>query len=151
MARRVWIDGDSVAREARRLAERHADRREYELTVVADRRIPVSAAGRVTFVELEPGEEAVDSYLLDAVAEGDLVITRDILLAEKLLERGSYVMNDRGEEFTPANIDKRRSERDMMQILRESGMVASRGKRYGKAELKEFADAFDIFLTKRLH
>lgn len=150
MGRKVWIDGDSVARDARRVAERHAEGRSYELTIVADRPISVSRAAAVEVIELETGEEAVDNYILSAVAEGDLVITRDILLAERLISQGVYVLNDRGEEFTPENIEKRRSERDMMQVLRESGMVASGRRRYGKSELKAFADAFDIFLTKRL-
>lgn len=151
MARRVWIDGDSVAREARRLAERHAGRRAYEVIVVADRPIRSAAEAGVEMVLLEPGEEAVDRYLQERVEAGELVVTRDIPLAEALLESGAYVLNDRGEEFTPENIGKRRSERDMMLLLRQSGMVSSGGNRYGKRELKAFADAFDIFLTKRLH
>lgn len=150
MARRVWIDGDSVAREARRLAERHAGSRDYAVIVVADRPIRSSAEEGVETVVLEPGAEAVDRYLQERVEAEELVVTRDIPLAESLLLKGAYVLNDRGEEFTPENIGKRRCERDMMLVLRESGMVASGGSRYGKRELKAFADAFDIFLTKRL-
>jgi hypothetical protein len=151
MSRRIWIDGDSVAREARQLAERHAAGRGYELLVVADRPIRVTAEEGVKTVILQPGEEAVDRFLCDRVEPEELVITRDIPLAESLLEKGAYVLNDRGEEFTRENIGKRRSERDMMLVLRESGMVASGSSRYGKKDLKCFADAFDIFLTKRLH
>lgn len=150
MASRIWIDGDSVAREARQLAERHADRRGYKLLIVADRPIRVAETEQVALIEVEKGSEAVDKYLLENAAEGELVITRDIPLAEKLLAQGCPVLNDRGEEFTPENIGKRRSERDMMLVLRESGAVASRGPSYGRRELKQFADAFDIFLTKRL-
>lgn len=151
MARRIWIDGDSVARPARRLVERHAGRRGYELIVVADRPIPLSDEENVSSVELESGAEAVDNHLLTHASPGELVVTRDIPLAEKLLERGVYVLNDRGEEFSEENIGRRKSERDMMQLLRESGAVASHGSSYGKADLKSFADSFDIFLTKRLH
>lgn len=151
MGRRIWIDGDSVAREARRLAERHAAKRNYELLVVADRPIRVAAEAGVEMILLEPGEEAVDRYLRERVKAEELVITRDIPLAESLLEKGAYVLNDRGEEFTKESVGKRRSERDMMLLLRQSGMVSSGGPRYGKRDLKSFADAFDIFLTKRLN
>lgn len=151
MSRHVWIDGDSVAREARKLAERHAGPREYLLTIVADRRIRPASEKGVETVVLEQGQEATDRYLLERVAPEELVITRDILLAEALLEGGAFVLNDRGEEFTRENIGKRRTERDMMQTLRESGLVSSGGVQYGKKELKAFADAFDKFLTKRLH
>jgi hypothetical protein len=150
MAPRVWIDGDSVAREARRLVERHAGARGYDVVIVSDRRIRPASQERVETVVLEPREEAVDRYLLDHVSPGELVITRDIPLAESLLQRGVLVLNDRGEEFTAENIGKRRSERDMMLLLRESGVVSSGGVRYGKKELKGFADAFDRLVTKRL-
>ena len=150
MRRTVWLDGDSVAREARRLAERHAGRRGYRLVVVADRPIPVSGENAVEFVLLEQGAEAVDSYLLSHAASDDLVVTRDLPLMEALLEREVYVMNDRGERFTRESIGKRRSERDMMEVLRRSGMVASAGPSYGKKEIKMFADAFDSFLAKWL-
>ncbi|MFP4301732.1 MAG: DUF188 domain-containing protein [Spirochaetaceae bacterium] len=150
MGRRVWIDGDSVAREARRLVERHANPRGYEAVIVADRPLRPSSEEQVETVILEPSEEAVDRYLLDHVSPEELVITRDIPLAESLLQRGALVLNDRGEEFTEENIGKRRSERDMMLLLRESGMVSSGGARYGKKELKRFADAFDRFVAKRL-
>lgn len=150
MPRKVWVDGDSVAREARRLMERHAPRRNYLLLVVADRRMPVAVGEAVRLVELEPGEEAVDRYILDRIEPEELLITRDTLLAEAALERRAFVMNDRGVEFTPETISQRIRERDMMKVLRDSGMVRSGGESYGKADLRAFADAFDIFLSKRL-
>ncbi|MFP4331567.1 MAG: DUF188 domain-containing protein [Alkalispirochaetaceae bacterium] len=150
MARRVWVDGDSVAREARRLMERHAGRRDYQLIIVADRRIELSHERSVTLVEVEQGDDAVDRYILDRLEAQELVVTRDILLAEAVIARGAYVINDRGEEFSEATISQRRQERDMMKLLRESGMVRSGGHSYGKGDLRSFANAFDIFLSKRL-
>ena len=42
---------------------------------------------------------------MDNVEENDIVISADILLAERLLVKGAFVLNERGKKFTLDNIE----------------------------------------------
>lgn len=103
-------------------------------------------------------EGTVDDFLLGNLPTAgspredriDLVITRDIPLAEKLVEQGVAVMNDRGRLFEQQSIRELRSLRDARAAIREQGLeTMNRAVTYGRRELKAFADTLDRFLTQR--
>ena len=81
----------------------------------------------------------------------DLVITRDIPLAEQLVKSGVTAIDDRGYVFTQDNIGERISLRNLMYDLREEGIHHERTKPADKRDLKAFADAFDREITKLLN
>jgi uncharacterized protein YaiI (UPF0178 family) len=97
-----------------------------------------------------PGDNSADMRIIELVEQGDLVLTRDIPLASKLVEASVMVMDDRGRAYTRENIRERLSLRDFMVGLAENGLGIERISGYGKRELKAFADGFDRILTKLL-
>jgi uncharacterized protein YaiI (UPF0178 family) len=102
-------------------------------------------------MELCPaGEGAADDRIVELAEKGDLVITRDIPLASRLVEAAVPVIDDRGRLYTGENIRERLSLRDFMVDLAESGLGMERIPSYGKRELKAFADGVDRILTKLL-
>ena len=95
-----------------------------------------------------PGEGAADDRIVVLARQGDLVITRDLPLAERLVDVGITVLDDRGRIFTKENIRALRSLRDFVVGLAKNGMETERTASYGKKELNAFANSLDRELTR---
>lgn len=146
----IWVDGDSCPVPVRDLLLRAARRGVATVIFCARQGLPLP--GDVTdCVEMRLVRDVtVDEYLLERVGSaGTLVVTRDIPLAEELLERGVAVMNDRGRLFERDSIRELRSLRDAAAAIRAQGLEQMNSAvTYGKREQKAFADALDRFLAR---
>lgn len=150
----IWVDGDSLPKDLRPLLVKRAlNPRNYgevlvQVHIVAAKEIPGVPAYSMTLVK--PGEGATD-HCIEALAQpGDIVITRDIPLAERLLAKNIHVINDRGDIFAKDSIAERRSIRDAMEALRADGIAppSPKGSRRTSAETKRFADALERTIVK---
>ncbi len=150
----IWIDADSLPRDLRPLlAKRAVAPRTYESVPVvvrfvascAQTGIPLDALTRVP-----PGPGAVDSWIEAHALPGDIIMTRDIPLAERLVSRHMHVLNDRGDIFTADNVAERRSIRDAMEMLRASGIAppSPRTSQRTAADIKRFADALERLIVR---
>jgi hypothetical protein len=152
---KLMIDGDSCPRRLRRIVERAAYRTGVSLIIAADRPIPLQEQRQsphgVEQILAASGSGGADELLVERAGPGDIVVTRDFPLAERLVERGAVVLDDRGGVYTGENIAARRSERDRMMELREMGIVPEEERRGGpgEREIKAFADALDRLLSAR--
>jgi uncharacterized protein YaiI (UPF0178 family) len=145
---KILVDADSCPKPARELILRTALKRELTVIFAANRPIP-GIAGPGAVMELcPPGENAADNRIVELAEPGDLVITRDIPLAGRLVEQGIPVVDDRGGRYTGENIRERLSVRNFWVDLAESGLGMERKATYGKKELKTFADALDRELSR---
>jgi uncharacterized protein YaiI (UPF0178 family) len=104
-------------------------------------------------MELCPsGEGAADNRIIALARAGDLVITRNIPFAQRLVEASVMVMDGRGQEGVHARKHSgTASLRDFMVGLAENGFGKDRVAQYGKWELKAFADSFDRTLARTLN
>ena len=117
-------------------------------TFVANRPIP-GLDGNLANMELcPPVEGAADNRIVELAGIGDLVITRDLPLAERLVAADVTVLDDRGRVFTKENIRERRSIRDFVVGLAENGYETERTSSYGKKELNTLANSLDKELTR---
>ena len=145
---RIFIDADSCPRQVRDLILRSSTRTKIPAVFAANHKIP-GIEGEYAILELCPaGEGSADNRIVDLANPGDLVITRDIPLAERLVEARVCVLDDRGREYSKENIRYCRSLRDFSLGLALNGLGQERIALYGKKELKAFADNFDRVLTK---
>jgi uncharacterized protein YaiI (UPF0178 family) len=94
--------------------------------------------------------DAADDYIVEHAGLEDLVITRDIPLARRLVDRHIRVINDRGTIYTDENIRERLAMRNLMLDLYNNGMAPEKTDRYGKKELNNFANALDRETTRLL-
>jgi uncharacterized protein len=157
----IWADGDSLQAELRRVLCRRA-RGEAEAAAAAGRNARYRAifvAARMPKLDLGPGVEALlveggaqaaDDRIDELALPGDLAVTRDIPLAQRLAEKGLRVLNDRGEVFSADLARERRSLRDSASELRALGLAPESPRRssWGQRELKAFADALDRELAR---
>lgn len=102
-------------------------------------------------MEIVPtGDNSADDHLVEICREGCLSITRDILLASRLIEKGSLVITDRGATLDSGNIRQRLSERDSNAVFREAGLFdAGKNKRLAPSDIRRFANAISSLLQSR--
>lgn len=150
----IWADGDSLPRDLRPLLLRRAGKEprpglRIELRFVSSR--PLPDVPQENTVLVTPGSDAADEAILAAAREGDILVTRDIPLAGRALDRGLLCINDRGEAFTKDGIRERISLRDAAAELRLLGLAppSPKGNTRTKREVKRFADALEKALAFR--
>jgi uncharacterized protein YaiI (UPF0178 family) len=147
---KIFVDADSCPRPARALVVRSAARNSIKAHFAANRPIP-GIEGEYAVMDICTAEEgAADDHIAESARPGDLVLTRDIPLAARLVEASVMVIDDRGRIYTRENIRERLSLRDFIVGLAENGLEKERSASYGKRELKAFADSFDRVLSKLL-
>ena len=150
----VWIDADSCPKQVREYVFRYTKKHAVPLYFVANRDIPLPACSgqenaaapdnNAQMIVCEQTEQAADDYIFSHCADKDIVITRDIPFAARLIEKHVLVMNDRGTVFTKENIGERLSERNFMMNLEAIGLGEKKKKSdYGKKEFDKFCRAFD--------
>lgn len=67
--------------------------------------------------------DAADDWIVESVTDRDIVITADILLAERCLKKKARVLGPKGAEFTEDNIGSAVASRELMQNLRHMGEI----------------------------
>ncbi|MCL2213979.1 MAG: DUF188 domain-containing protein [Treponema sp.] len=150
---KIIIDADSCPRPARDLVLRRACKLSIRIIFAANRLIPSEYAinGQIVHAEMVicPAiDNSADDKIVELAQPGDLVITRDVPLAKRLIEKDVFVIDDRGRIFTQDNINEMLSLRNFKVGLAENGLEIERIAGYGKKELKLFADSFDRVLTR---
>lgn len=105
---------------------------------------------KVIRLELVPsGADVADNFIAEHCEAGDLVITADIPLAARIVEKGATGLDPRGELYTEENIGERLSMRNFMEELRFAGMVEGGPGTQSQGETQAFANALDRFLHQR--
>ena len=160
---KILVDADSCPRAARELVLRRAAKLGIRLIFAANRRIPGSLANHsqadhsqadsaIAGAEMEicpNSENSADDRIVELAGRGDLVISRDVPLAKRLVEKDVTVIDDRGRVFTMNNINELLSLRNFIVGLADNGLGIERTANYGKRELKLFADSLDRILSHR--
>ena len=174
----IWVDADSVPRNLRQMILKAASRIGARCFFVADRELSdVTAyiaddtfarrekarqAGKtdvaeirlirstISMVVVSRGENSADDNIVSGASSGSLCITHDIPLAARLLEKGCTVIDDRGGEYTAADIKARLGDRLVNQELRSWGVFSEQQCKMGKDVQKAFADSLDRTITRMM-
>jgi len=149
----ILVDSDSCPRAAREMLLRFSARLGIKSIFAANRPIPgieVSPEnGKTALMEICPKSEgAADNRIVELAMPGDLAVTRDLPLAERLVDAGLTVMDDRGRLFTKENIRELRSLRDFTVGLAQNGLDFERTASYGKKDVSALANSLDRELSK---
>jgi uncharacterized protein YaiI (UPF0178 family) len=150
---RILVDADAcpVKEEIYRVAARH----KVPVSVVSNApfRVPVSAM--VERVVVSEGFDAADDWIAERAAhrqaqgERTVVVTADILLADRCLKADAAVLAPTGKPFTPASIGGAIATRAIMADLR-SGLGEGIGgpPPFAKADRSRFLQALDEVLVR---
>ncbi len=146
---KIWVDADACPAAIKEILFRASERTGISLTLVANQsmRIPISPC--IEFLRVASGFDVADNEIVKRLNIGDLVITGDIPLAAKVLEKGGHALNPRGELYSQDTIKARLQMRDFMDTLRSSGIDTGGPAVQSQSDRKNFANQLDIFLTRR--
>ena len=145
-----FVDADSCPVRIREIICKTALRLHIHAVFVANRCIPIPKNPYCRSVVTAAEDQAADRYIVDNAIQGDMVITRDIPLAQQLVAAQIRVLNDRGTVYTAENIKERLSIRNFMYELCASGLEPERTSSFGKKEIMAFAQAFDREIQRLL-
>jgi uncharacterized protein YaiI (UPF0178 family) len=130
---------------------RVAWRLEVPVTVVSNAHLRVPQHPLVTRVVVSDGFDAADDWIAERVDAGAVVVTADILLADRCLKAGAAaVIAPNGKPFTTASIGNAVAVRAIMSDLRAGGDRIGGPPPFGKEDRSRFLSALDEALTRLL-
>ena len=143
---RILVDADAcpVKEEIYRVAERYR----AHVRVVSNSAFRVPVSERVQRVVVSDGFDAADNWIADHAGPKTVVVTGDILLAERCLKAGAQVLKHDGRAFDAASIGGALATRAIMEDLR-AGMDGPLGASgggpppFGKADRSNFLQSLD--------
>jgi uncharacterized protein YaiI (UPF0178 family) len=115
----IYIDADAcpVKDETYKVAERY----QIKTFVVANQYQNVPLNSLIEMKVVSGNFDAADDWIADQVTHQDIVITSDILLADRCVKKKARVLGPKGVEFTEDNIGSAVASRELMQNLRHMG------------------------------
>ena len=151
MIKNIWVDADSCPLKVRNHTVDYAAKKGITVFFVANKQIECQSKNPFKMIITDSQKDAADNYIYEnATAETDLVITRDIVFAERLLSKGVHAINDRGTEFTKEIIKERLSERDFNLQLAQMGLSKPYHEGYDQKKFEKFANCLDRVVIRNL-
>lgn len=139
----IWVDADSCPSLVRNHIVKIAKQLNLKVYFVANRKITCDFNAPFEMIICSSQKDAADNYIYENANQNDLVITRDIVFADRLLEKNITCINDRGTIFTKENIKPLLSSRNFDLELSHLGLVEHHKEGYDKKKFALFANAFD--------
>ncbi|QDT49279.1 YaiI/YqxD family protein [Symmachiella dynata] len=142
----IFVDGDAcpVKEEVYRVAKRY----KLSVTLVANAPMRVPTADWLTLVVVKGHYEAADDWIAEQVAGDDIVITADIPLASRCLEKQAHVLDSRGGKFSAESIGSALASRELMTQLRDLGTITGGPPPFSKQDRSQFLQTLDQTIQK---
>jgi len=137
----IYVDADAcpVKKEVYKVAQRYG----MHVTLVANSWMRVPMDARTTLEVVGDALDEADDWIVEHVGHNDIVITADILLAGRCLEKGARVIGNTGKVFDEANIGIAVATRELMADLREAGEMTGGPPPMGKKDRSRFLQVLD--------
>lgn len=143
---RILVDADAcpVKDEVYRVAERHG----AGVAIVSNSHMRVPLVPWVERVVVSDGFDAADDWIAEAADKDCVVVTADILLADRCLKAGATVLAPNGKAFTGASIGGAIATRAIMADLRAGGEQLGGPPPFAKTDRSRFLQSLDTALVR---
>lgn len=143
---RILVDADAcpVKDEIYKVAFR----RGVSVRIVSNARLRVPEHPLIERVVVSDSFDAADDWIAETADARCVVITADILLADRCLKAGAMVIGPNGKPFTPASIGGAVATRAIMADLRAGGDAIGGPQPFAKADRSRFLQALDEVLVR---
>ncbi len=142
----VYVDADGcpVKEEVYRVAGRN----KLFITLVANKGLKIPNDPSVKMVVVKGNFDAADDWIVEQVQKNDIVITADILLAERCIKKEAKVISTKGEEFDEDNIGSIVASREIMKHLRELGEGGNTSRPMEASDKSHFLQTLEQVIQK---
>ncbi len=143
---KIFIDADAcpVKDETYKVSDR------YKLSVylVANQYLKVPMNDRIHMECVEGSFDAADDWIVEQSEPGDIVITSDLLLAGRCVEKKVHTISPKGYEFTEDNIGSALSGRELSEHLRQLGQTGTGPSAMTKIDRSKYLSTLDQVIQK---
>ncbi len=143
----ILVDADAcpVKDEIYKVALRH----KVAVTIVSNAYLRIPDHPLIQRMIVSDAFDAADDWIAEAVTPGTVVVTADILLADRCLQAGASVLAPNGKSFTQDSIGGALATRAIMADLRAGGDQIGGPAAFTKADRSRFLQALDAALVRR--
>lgn len=137
----IFVDADAcpVKQEVYRVAGRC----QLDVTLVANARMRIPNERGIALQVVADGFDAADDWIVEHVQPFDIVVTADIPLAHRCLQKGARVIGPTGKPFTEDNIGQAVATRGLLSELREAGEITGGPPPLTKRDRSRFLQQLD--------
>lgn len=138
----IYVDADAcpVKQEVYRVAQRY----QLGVTLVAHSWMRIPNRPDIALEVVDKGFDAADDWIVEHADRDDIVITADIPLAARCLERGARVLGMTGLPFTQSNIGEILATRNLLSELRGAGVESGGPRPFDPRDRSRFLQALDL-------
>lgn len=147
---RLFVDGDAFPNLLKPIVCKQIKRLALETLVISNKPITLGSGCEVTYLLVEQGADEADHKIVEMVEEGDLVITADIPLADRVISKDAHAIDHRGALYSVENIKQYLAMRNLMEEIRSTGEITKGPKPFGSKDAQAFANQLNSFLGKYL-
>ena len=142
----IFVDADAcpVKPEAIKVAERLS----LVIVFISNGGVRPSRDPMVRTVVVPAGADAADDWIVENAQANDIVLTADIPLASRAIDKGCHVLGFTGKPFTAASIGMALAMRNLNQHLRETGESKGYNAGFRPADRSAFLSALDTLGRK---
>lgn len=140
----IMIDADAcpVKEETYRVAGRYG----LSVTLVANTRMRIPNEPWITLQVVPGGFDAADDWIVDHIEPQDIVVTADILLASRCIQKQAHAISPTGKTFTDDNIGQSVATRNLMADLRGAGEITGGPPPIQKRDRSRFLQHLDALI-----
>ena len=147
----IYVDADAcpVKQEVYRVARRY----QLNVTLVANAWMRTPDDPDIALEVVEDRFDAADDWIVDQVEPDDIVVTADIPLASRCMQKGARAIGSTGRPFTEDNIGEAVATRDLLAVLRGGGEITGGPPPLTKRDRSRFLQTLDevIQAIRRKH
>lgn len=144
----IWVDADACPLVIKEILYRAAMRRHVPVTFVANQGLAAPSSAYIAVLRVRSGPDVADDAIVERAQSGDLVVTADVPLAARVVEKGAHALNPRGTLYTADNVQERLAVRDLMDQLRGEGVMTGGPPPFKATDKVAFANQLDRFITR---
>jgi hypothetical protein len=134
---RIYVDADGFPGAVKDILIRAVLRVQVPLVFVANKPIRHDPSELISSLIVPGGPDIADDR-----------IAADIPLADRVVAKGAFALNPRGQLYSEENIKDRLALRDLLATLRDGGLLTGGPPPFSRKDCRAFADQLDRFLVK---
>lgn len=145
---KILVDADAFPNALKEILLRAVLKRQITTVFIANKRIGIPDVEYISMEVVAQGPDEADHRIAEVCETGDLVITADIPLADRIVTKGAVGLDPRGIIYDENNIKHLLAMRNLMEELRNNGEITGGPSAIGAKTVREFADGLNKILSK---